>query len=356
MGSKQGILARFINRSRETIVQEKSIEVEKLKHLIVSATSVELEIVVHEHPRVDILFKTYEGGPELKTEQTEDSLIIKAKKEGKMTIVMFGNMPKCHLVINVPKEIAEHWDVSTTSGKITTAQILAQTIRLRAVSGSIALSESSAGRLTIHATSGKLKIRDVKVEQLNFDVTSGNVDIASVYGDIEGEVLSGKINIANVKGQNLELKTGSGKIYLQDSYMENVEVSSSSGRIDLQRLHADAVRTIVSSGNIKLTDVHGALKGRASSGNITLNLEDNTTVDLSTGSGNIYVEFKEYELNTAFDIQTSSGNIVTNIPMQIEDRQKGSLRGKAGEGDHLIRLRTTSGKVVMDTTKSAIVN
>ncbi|MEN2768838.1 DUF4097 family beta strand repeat-containing protein [Ornithinibacillus xuwenensis] len=348
-----GLLNLLRKTPRETIIQEATIACTRVKNLIMSTSSAEVEVVVHEHPRVDVVLHTYEGGPELKTKHTEDTLTITAKKEEKVTFMLFGNMPKCHLQLKVPKDIAENWDIATASGKISAKQLIANRLNVHATSGAIKLSEISAEKIKSVSVSGKLTIREVKVEQLDFTVTSGSVDVHSVYGDINGEVVSGKVVMKGIKGQQLDVRAGSGRIHLQDVQMQDVDLHASSGKIEAEHLYAETIKAIVSSGKISFQDTRGDIKGHAMSGNIDLTIKENATLDLKAGSGNINLEFQEYELNSMFDIKTGSGSIVANIPMSIEHKEKRSLQGKAGEGEQTIRLRTGSGNVIMYSSKHA---
>ncbi|MFS0674742.1 DUF4097 family beta strand repeat-containing protein [Ornithinibacillus sp. 179-J 7C1 HS] len=349
------VFNKLFGSTINNVIQEESFDVAKVKHFFVSVDVAEVEIMTHESPRVDIKLQTYEGGPVLETEKTDDTLTITAKRE-RQIIFNLGEVTKCLLQIHVPVNIADNLDISATSGKIKLTNLLADTVRVDATSGIINIAKIMASKMALNTTSGKIKANELKLEKLRFLANSGNVEMDSVYGDISGSVGSGAIFISGAKGEELELKAGSGKIIVKDVYMKNANLSSTSGKIDAENFWGETTNARVGSGNIHFREYSGSIKGNTNSGNINISVSENSALDLKTGSGSINVEFQEFELNSMFDIKTGSGGIVTKLPMSMERIEKNRLRGKSGNGENLIRLRTGSGKVVLYTAKSSLVN
>ncbi len=89
-----GLLNKLIS-PKNTTIQKESFDVHKLNELTISTDIAKVDILTHEHPRVDIQLESYEEGPYLKTNKTEESLTIIAEKEWKGPTFVFGSFPKC---------------------------------------------------------------------------------------------------------------------------------------------------------------------------------------------------------------------------------------------------------------------
>jgi DUF4097 and DUF4098 domain-containing protein YvlB len=350
-----GLLNRLFGTSRRKTFQEESLNVQKVKELIISVDIAEVTIKTHSLPRVDITFESYEGGPMLEVDQTDETLKIMANKEEKGVTFVWGNLPKCQLNVSLPVDIADTWDIAATSGKITADSIVTGRLWAKATSGVVKLSNITAGHLTANTTSGRLYLNEIKTEKLSFLANSGKAEVFSSYGDIRGQVGSGVMLISGVKGEELDVKAGSGKITLKEVYMKEALVRANSGDIAAENFWVETTNTSVGSGKINIRDFRGSVKGNANSGNINISVSENSNLDLKTGSGNIHVEFQDFELNTSYDIKTGSGDMITNLPMSLEKRGKHHLLGKTGNGDNLIRLRTGSGRAVLYTAKSSLI-
>lgn len=349
------LLKRLFRTSSKTVKKEETIDVQKVQEFIIDVDIVDVEVMVHEHPKVEISFESYEGGPSLIVTHSTDRLIIQAKREYKKPVFFWMDFPKCILKVFVPSDIADHWDMKATSGILTAANLIASEIHVSATSGKINLKQITANKVILTTTSGKIIVSEVKAEKLTFIANSGKAEISSVYGDINGKVGSGGIRLAEVKGEVLQLKAGSGIISLKEVYMKNATLQANSGKIEAENYWVETTDASVGSGKINIRDYRGAIKGSANSGNINISISDNSNLDLRTGSGNIHLEFHEFELNTKYDIKTGSGEIITNLPMTINRGEKHHLQGLSGNGEYLIRLRTGSGRTVLYTAKSSLI-
>lgn len=345
-----GLLNKLIS-PKNTTIQKESFDVHKLNELTISTDIAKVDILTHEHPRVDIQLESYEEGPILKTNKTEKSLTIIAEREWKGPTFVFGSFPKCHLQIQVPKDIADHWDISTTSGKISAAQLVGKSFRAKANSGTISLVNITADKMNAHATSGEIIMKEIKTQGLEFMITSGEVKIVSSYGDISGRLRSGDVQISRAKGENLELKATSGSIILKEVYMKNAVLQTTSGEIEARHFWTEKINVSVRSGDINLQEFRGAIIGSANSGDINLAITESSNMNLKAGSGDIRLVLPEQELNARIDIKTGSGEIISNIPINIERRADNRLLGKSKDGENLIHIRTGSGDVEIRGTK-----
>ena len=256
-----GLLNKLIG-PKKTTLQEASFDVHKLIELIISTGIVKVKILTHEHPRVDIVLESYENGPVLKTEKREESLTIIAEKERQSPTFVFGSFPRCHLHIHVPKDIADHWDVTTSSGKIAASQLVAKSFSANANSGTIKLANITADKVKTKATSGEIVLKEIETGKLEFLVNSGEVEVQSSFGDIAGRVGSGDVQISGAKGDELELRAGSGSIILNKVYMKSATLQANSGEIEARHFWTEEANLNVRSGDIDLQEIRGIVKGK----------------------------------------------------------------------------------------------
>jgi DUF4097 and DUF4098 domain-containing protein YvlB len=340
-----GLLNRLIGSPKNIIKQEESIEVNKVKNIYITSDIVTVKVYTHEFPRVDLQFESYEDGPVLQTEKTEEALMITAKREKKGPTFFFGSLPKCKLQLYVPKDIAESWDIRVTSGEISLEHLIAEELRISTTSGIITMTDITAGKIVTDTTSGKIMMDKLRADKITSLASSGKIEINSSYGDFSGKVGSGSVRVVEVKGEELDVRTGSGKVILNEVYMKNATIRANSGTITAEHLWSETTESSVGSGKIELRDIRGNVKGDANSGNINLMMADNSELDLRTGSGNIHLDYQQIELDTRFDIRTGSGNIQSNIAMNMNERGRNHLNGKVGNGKNEVRIRTGSGNI-----------
>lgn len=241
-------------------------------------------------------------------------------------------------------------------------------------------------RKTNYLTIDEEKLLDIdEIEEIN--ISSGFIDIKAIsedrndifikyHGNMESDVLpeldivqSGNSAFINLKTPNsgytvvnsnvileifipriynkdIVITNASGDIYLKNLNLGEVFLSTSSGDIDVEDVQANKVNSKTSSGDIEIEDYTGDLGITSISGDIILDIIDETkNIDLSTSSGDISLILPS-DSNYTIDGSTSSGEFKSNIPIKIVRNENKIFKAILGKGEKSIKISTTSGDVV----------
>ncbi|WP_158602422.1 DUF4097 family beta strand repeat-containing protein [Cohnella endophytica] len=142
-------------------------------------------------------------------------------------------------------------------------------------------------------------------EQLVISVTD-----ASLLDSLRIKLDSGNITVTDAALETIseaKLTTDSGNITLTRFKSEKLIVGVDSGNITGNEVAAD-IKASTDSGNIKLDKVTGPTRLSVDSGNIRLTKQDNASSDLSTDSGNVYVQVPA-SFAGSYDLRTDSGSV-----------------------------------------------
>lgn len=122
------------------------------------------------------------------------------------------------LNIYIPENYSKNLNITTISGNVKfdgksiDKTIKLNKLRLNADSGNIALKNLDINRLDNEETSGKLNADNLTTKTASMDVKSGNIHLSRFTGELNGKVLSGRLN-AHFKKLNepvdLDVKSGS---------------------------------------------------------------------------------------------------------------------------------------------------
>jgi DUF4097 and DUF4098 domain-containing protein YvlB len=233
-------------------------------------------------------------------------------------------------------------DVSVSvSFKVTAPQSVAT--EFKTGSGDIEVSEVE-GNVTANAGSGSLKIRKCK-NTLDLQTGSGEIGVAECEGMVNVDSGSGGIKVQKHVG-SANLHTASGKIRVT-GIEGDLKATSDSGGITVRR----------STGPLDLHALSGrisadqeALAGRAnfktSSGSINVKLGEGTApVVASTNSGTITFSLP-VDFTGELDAKTASGTIRCQFSLIADEKVKGHLKGRIGEGKGAtLNLQTSSGNI-----------
>lgn len=355
MGIKVSIQGSGQTFGRRSIKQRQTIETNKLNKLDISTTDVDIDILIHDKPMIDIMLETYKDGPELSVDYSGEvaEIVVKSPNTQKLFQVILS---PCRLQITVPSHIADNWQMITDSGDIIAPHLIADSFHIQSGSGSLELIDNKAKNLFIKTTSGDISAREMVGNELQFETTSGEVELDTINCGIMGSTISGDVAVFNIQGENLRINTSSGEVDIKNTKVNKAVFNTASGDIKADNLHAEKILLKASSGDIKLADFSGDIKGYTSSGSIKLASINDSILDIGTGSGDVRIAFEKADMNAAVDIKIGSGDIMMNIPIEIHKQAKRELAGIIGDGKNSISIQTGSGDVVMysqDTDTSA---
>jgi len=260
-------------------------------------------------------------------------------------------------------------------------------------SGDITIRNGPSGAVSIHGVihignSWLMGSHDNEVQELqhNPPIRQNGSSIRIEYSDIRN--LSVDYEITVPAETTLRSRTGSGNQTVQGLKGNQIELESGSGDLRLSRLTGE-MRFHTGSGNIRAEELSGPIYGRAGSGDLEFEETGSGDADIETGSGNIHLKGlvgglrasagsgditidgnpkESWHVHTgsgnvrlrlpseaAFDVDlaTSSGNATINHPVsttiqgKVQEGHK-TVTGKVRGGGPLLSVRTGSGDVHVD--------
>ncbi|GFN33107.1 DUF4097 family beta strand repeat-containing protein [Paenibacillus xylaniclasticus] len=158
---------------------------------------------------------------------------------------------------------------------------------------------------------------------------------------------SGNVRVKELKADTVYIATESGDLFAADIVAgQLLDMHTESGDIDVEWFDAGRTCIRTGSGDLKLIEGMTTLIAETGSGDIEaeeLSIEGDT--ELHTGSGDIFIRLAPEPLSLALDYVSRSGDgSVTRPGFVGESRRSDSvIRGKFGDGEVQLRVRTGSG-------------
>jgi DUF4097 and DUF4098 domain-containing protein YvlB len=144
--------------------------------------------------------------------------------------------------------------------------------------------------------------------------------------------------------KQLDAKTASGNIKIENLQIDQLKAHAASGDISISDIFSKDINVNVSSGDIYAENVEGDIKTDTSSGDtyLLLNTIDHD-IEMEAASGDIKVEVRNEPNDFTLDYAGSSGDGKVSLPMNYDVKTDDEIRGKAGSGKHMLKVRTSSG-------------
>lgn len=166
---------------------------------------------------------------------------------------------------------------------------------------------------------------------LNVDIGSGGVEITDFSGELLVDTGSGSIRASGIHGPSVKLDTGSGGVTGSDIVTDDLLVDTGSGSVQLDRVDSKHVRVDTGSGGVTLQQLHRS-----------------PDMMIDTGSGSVRVTVPQ-DFSAKLDVSTGSGGIRSELPLTIDEKDHGTLRGTIGAGAGRLHVDTGSGGVSVMT-------
>jgi hypothetical protein len=182
------------------------------------------------------------------------------------------------------------------------------------------------GKLSFDSGSGSASASNCK-GQLSIDVGSGRVTVDQFTGELNVDTGSGSIDVNGIRGPSARLDTGSGRISGSNLVVDDLLVDTGSGSVDLSGLDTKHGRVDTGSGGVEVGLLTSA---------------PDLTID--TGSGSVRISVPQ-NFSARLHIETGSGGIRSELPVTIDDKEHGLLRGTIGSGSGRLKVDTGSGGV-----------
>ena len=220
--------------------------------------------------------------------------------------------------------------ISSRSGSEAAADLI-----VRLPSGTRLDLKVAAGSVAAQGTRSDLSL-DVIAADVTLDGTRGNVVIETASGGVEAkdtegdldiDTGSGSVELTRVRATDLRVDTGSGSVRCDNVTADEIDIDTGSGGVDLGTATARSVRVDVGSGSVDVA--------------VSREAKD---VYVDTGSGSVTLRVPE-SIGADVDFSTGSGDIDSDLPITIQGRERGSLKGRIGDGTARITVSTGSGGI-----------
>ena len=168
--------------------------------------------------------------------------------------------------------------------------------------------KDSIETLKIDTVSSNTSISDLKVNEFIFKTVSGDFHGESLFAsDLKLGLTSGNVNLKNYTG-NIDIKVISGDVVLEDGNQnDNIEIVTTSGNVYVEQ-------------------------------------EDSSNMNISTTSGDVEINFSE-DAQFYLKAKTVSGDVGNRFPITITSTSERYLEGIVGSDEKKINISTTSGNV-----------
>lgn len=285
------------------MIFEKEYNPEELNNINVDVSSSNVKI---EKADIDKIKITAYGEKEDKIKEVMNENELSITKEN-TKIFIFTMLYWCReeIIIQVPNNCDEEFNIKTSSGDIIVPDLEGDNIQLKTASGKIQCGninngniETSSGdiligngnEVTLKASSGNIKAGDFN--KLSAEASSGDIEIGTISEDAKVKTASGIITLNGANKLKAEAISGDIKI---NSIENNCEISSTSGNIIVDRANINENSFI-----------------KTNSGNVVINNKNDIYVETETTSGDADVQNNNRMSEIVLDITTTSGNIKVN--------------------------------------------
>ncbi|MCP4537555.1 MAG: DUF4097 domain-containing protein [Chloroflexi bacterium] len=232
------------------------------------------------------------------------------------------------------------------------------------VTGAMAL-ETSFGSVQVEDASGELRAK------------SGTGDITLIGlgngGDAEIETSFGKLILEDITADSLVARSDSGDIQMAGGALDGLlNLETSFGKVTVEGVDASSYQLKSDSGGLTLNGCGGFLDLHTNFGDIEVQNAIDAALTLKASSGKVFFsgslsdegehqaesEFGDVHLilpaGTAFDLdaETEFGSVETDFSVTVTKFETTHLVGGVNGGGPLLRLRTDSGDVILESVTS----
>lgn len=169
---------------------------------------------------------------------------------------------------------------------------------------------------------------------INLESTTGPLSAEKLHGDVEAEGANAAVDVREISGSHVHVKTMAGPITLTNIRDAHVEVDSVSGDVTLNSVTGPLVRVSSTSGKIQYDGDFGhagEYRFNSHSGNIDATIPDDASVDVKAQSvrGQVQSDVQlQPKVHTSFLVKEGS-----------------SFAGTINKAASSVWLRTFSGKI-----------
>lgn len=184
------------------------------------------------------------------------------------------------------------------------------------------------------------------LDKLTVESKSGNIEANEIHtlDSVNLEAYSGNVEVANSDTAQFKVSTKSGNIKLEQVNTDEIELEASSGNVKLTSFTAETLSAETKSGNITVKGDAASVNMEASSGNITLDLEQLTANSkLSSSSGNIKLSLEQAGSLRVTHEKHSGSTSISKSGFELLKQDNNKTEGVFGKGEVKLEVETKSG-------------
>jgi hypothetical protein len=220
--------------------------------------------------------------------------------------------------------------ISSRSGAEAAADLVVRvppgtTLDLKVGAGSVS-AEGTRSDLSLDVIAADVTLNGTRGNVL-VETASGSIEAQDTEGNLDIDTGSGSVELTRVRATSLRVDTGSGSVRCTSVTADEIDIDTGSGAVDIGTATARKLRIDVGSGSV---DVALSREAR--------------DVYVDTGSGSVTLRVPE-SIGADLDLDTGSGDIDSELPITIQGRARGSLKGRIGDGAAHITVSTGSGGI-----------
>ena len=278
---------------------EKEYEPEELDKINVDVLS---SNVLIEKADVDKIKVTAYGEKDEKINETINNNELSITKS-KTKVFIFAMLYWCDekIIIQVPNECDEEFNIHTSSGDIAAPNLENNVINFETSSGKIECGNINNGNFK--SSSGDITVGNGN--EITIQTSSGSIK-AGDFNKLSAEASSGDVEVGKV-GEST-IKTSSGKMLVESA--KRLQAEASSGEMDINTIE-EYCNLITSSGSIEIDSLNITENSNinAKSGDVDIRSKNDIYIETETGSGDADVTNNNRMSEIVLKITTTSGSI-----------------------------------------------
>ncbi|HKM35729.1 MAG TPA: DUF4097 family beta strand repeat-containing protein [Lachnospiraceae bacterium] len=264
------------------LVLEKEIDPAGVENIVVDYGMNSNDVIFYQASGDKIVVKEYlnfvaDDSLKSTVEQFGNDLIIRGKKRTNSVLTNFSFNKNGYTEIYLPKITFENLTVTTISGEAESD-----------------LSFEIADQFQVSTTSGDILFNSVKADTIQLSAVSGDVRIQEALGNVKASTTSGDLMITGGVGDS-RISSVSGEIVL-DGMEGSFDLSTTSGDIIVRNGKGyGRVNTVSGDVNISLSELTQDLSANTTSGEVNFRLPENASFDFeyNTTSGDCRTFFDD---------------------------------------------------------------
>ena len=278
---------------------EKEYEANEIENIKVDVSSSNVSI---EKADVDKIKITAYGDKDERINETiNDKELSITKSNAKVFIFAMFYWCDEKIIIQVPNDYNEKFNIHTSSGDIIAPDFENNIINLQSSSGKIKCGNINNGNFK--SSSGDITVGNGN--EITLQTSSGNIKVGS-FNKLSAETSSGDIEVGMI-GES-SIKTSSGEIMVESA--KRLQAETSSGKIDINTIEKYCNLT-TSSGGIDIESINVIENSfiNAKSGSVDIKSKNDIYIETETKSGDVDVNNNNRMAQIVLKIITNSGSI-----------------------------------------------